>query len=558
MALLLVEYDTDTGDYSARLTAPTPPGSVALLNADQTFTGENTFSNAVGILTSDANGPQIINEASSATNPTLLPDRADGDTGIGGVGGSYVSTIVNGAERLRVAAGGIGIGTTVSATQFASFDHSFGDITNTSNYGIVSNTKGKQTGGSGSGTLHGGHFGARIITGSDGAWSGAPALVALALQVFTDSGSSSTVAESNGLNVIAPAINGATITNVYGIVIRAQTGGSTASYGMAIEDATTAGLWLSSNAQSTNAAGGILFGSGKDTNLFRGAADTLSTDSNFSIPATEQYLMDGPGGHTYWAETSGDVVSLFVGGQEMFKVHESAATANHNVFVFDAPNQVNLNSASGSTYHLVLHEGLALDWTKVADPITVTDGLSLFLGSITLKANAAMVITTASTLYVATPNVSSNMTVTNNYPINTQSGAFLTSAGVWTDNPSTRTKKENEAPLSFEDARRMFAEIGPTQWNYKREWNDKGRLRAGIIAEDLPEWLVPLGSTQRDVVQGSVMAGAALAGVSLLFDRMSFVEDQYNARFLTVDTRLEKLEAENKSLKERLEDLEAA
>lgn len=49
----------------------------------------------------DANGPALLDELSSATNPTLIPDRADLTAGIGGTGGN-VSVIAGGTEMVRV------------------------------------------------------------------------------------------------------------------------------------------------------------------------------------------------------------------------------------------------------------------------------------------------------------------------------------------------------------------------------------------------------------------------------------------------------------------------
>ncbi len=84
----------------------------------------------------------------------------------------------------------------------------------------------------------------------------------------------------SGLRILnAGTVNG-TITNQYGIYIEAMTSGGS-DYGIGIEDAATAGLWLSLNTDSTDAAGGILFGSSSDTNLYRSAANRLRTDDTF-------------------------------------------------------------------------------------------------------------------------------------------------------------------------------------------------------------------------------------------------------------------------------------
>jgi len=46
----------------------------------------------------DAAGPAILNEAASITNPTLLPNKADPNTGIGGDGSDRLSFIAGGTE----------------------------------------------------------------------------------------------------------------------------------------------------------------------------------------------------------------------------------------------------------------------------------------------------------------------------------------------------------------------------------------------------------------------------------------------------------------------------
>lgn len=49
----------------------------------------------------DAAGPAILNEAATNTNPTLIPNRADLDTGIGSQAAGNVSIIANGSEITR-------------------------------------------------------------------------------------------------------------------------------------------------------------------------------------------------------------------------------------------------------------------------------------------------------------------------------------------------------------------------------------------------------------------------------------------------------------------------
>ncbi len=72
-------------------------------------------------------------------------------------------------------------------------------------------------------------------------------------------------------------------TNTYGIYVEDQTGGATSEYGIAIVGADTQALWIGSGADNTDAANGIAFGSSRDTNLYRSAANVLKTDDVLSV-----------------------------------------------------------------------------------------------------------------------------------------------------------------------------------------------------------------------------------------------------------------------------------
>jgi hypothetical protein len=56
---------------------------------------------AANVQLSNITGPAMLNEAASATNPTLVPNRADVNTGIGSNAGEQVSIICNGVEIAR-------------------------------------------------------------------------------------------------------------------------------------------------------------------------------------------------------------------------------------------------------------------------------------------------------------------------------------------------------------------------------------------------------------------------------------------------------------------------
>ena len=64
-------------------------------------TGNNlqfTLDDVQGIHAVNAGGPSILNEAAGFTNPTLVPDRGDLDTGIGYSGTDQLSLVVGGVS----------------------------------------------------------------------------------------------------------------------------------------------------------------------------------------------------------------------------------------------------------------------------------------------------------------------------------------------------------------------------------------------------------------------------------------------------------------------------
>ena len=72
----------------------------------------------VNLLALNAAGPGLLNEAATATNPTLVPNRADPDTGVGWVSADIGSLVAGGAEALRWANGTVTIAGQAIATGF--------------------------------------------------------------------------------------------------------------------------------------------------------------------------------------------------------------------------------------------------------------------------------------------------------------------------------------------------------------------------------------------------------------------------------------------------------
>ncbi len=136
-------------------------------------------------------------------------------------------------------------------------------------------------------------------------------------------GGSGTITTSYGIGV-GPAAddNGGTIQTTYGIHVGSQTAGSIADYGVAIGPADTTTLWISDTANSTTAAGGIAFGSSKDTNLFRSATNALATDDNFYIDLALSAGDTTPDGNAYNTLGTGDAGHVAAGevtdGSDLF------------------------------------------------------------------------------------------------------------------------------------------------------------------------------------------------------------------------------------------------
>ncbi|MBU0598824.1 hypothetical protein KKF61_07630 [Patescibacteria group bacterium] len=87
---------------------------------DGTVSGALPTNAPTGIYTTDAAGPAILNEAATSTNPTLVPNKAETDTGYGWAAADTPTVVVGGAEVMRWdAVGNVGIGVTPEAWQAA-------------------------------------------------------------------------------------------------------------------------------------------------------------------------------------------------------------------------------------------------------------------------------------------------------------------------------------------------------------------------------------------------------------------------------------------------------
>ena len=84
------------GTNQLHLNVPTGATFEWSVNDVAVFTWDNT-----GLLAANASGPAFLNEAATNTNPTLVPNRADPDTGLGWQAADDIALIVGGSQVIR-------------------------------------------------------------------------------------------------------------------------------------------------------------------------------------------------------------------------------------------------------------------------------------------------------------------------------------------------------------------------------------------------------------------------------------------------------------------------
>ena len=105
-----------------------------------------------------------------------------------------------------------------------------------------------------------------------------------------------TITASAGFRVLNAGAFTGTLSNQHGVYIEDMTRG-TSDYGLTIEGADTACIWVSSAVDTTDAANGITFGASKDTTIYRGAAGQLNlTRSGLSVLQVEDTGTTGGAG----------------------------------------------------------------------------------------------------------------------------------------------------------------------------------------------------------------------------------------------------------------------
>jgi hypothetical protein len=95
--------DVSTGIGGVTTSLSLIVGGAERIHLDTSLATANTFTG--DWKAANATGPALIDEAASATNPTLVPTKGDEDTGVGSNGADTLSLIAGGVEMLRLEEG---------------------------------------------------------------------------------------------------------------------------------------------------------------------------------------------------------------------------------------------------------------------------------------------------------------------------------------------------------------------------------------------------------------------------------------------------------------------
>ena len=146
-----------------------------------------------------------------------------------------------------------------------------------------------------------------------------------------------TISNAHGLRIAVPQIGATVPTNLYGLSVDAQNGG-TNSYGVAIAEAGTASLHLSGT--SGNTAAGIRFGD--DTTLYRSGVAALTVNGKIATDGTAAT-------HSLTVGASGNGLSIYNTGDQTTNYERGRLYWNSNVLTLSAES-----AGSGVTRNLAL------------------------------------------------------------------------------------------------------------------------------------------------------------------------------------------------------------
>ncbi|HVE80590.1 MAG TPA: collagen-like protein [Candidatus Dormibacteraeota bacterium] len=178
-----------------------------------------------------------------------------------------------------------------------------------------------------------------------------------------------TVTQARGIHIQNPS-GGGNILNNYGIRIDNQIAGSSFDAGIRIDGADNAALWLGAGGTFTNEANGILFGSGRDVNLYRGAANQLKTDDDFLVKTATDST-------TAFQVQNASSAAIFTVDTSGLKITLGAASATPVLLVLGTKNTAgDPTCTSGAVYYnsSTKQGKVCVDgaWSAVSAPVVTT------------------------------------------------------------------------------------------------------------------------------------------------------------------------------------------
>lgn len=304
-------------------------------------------------------------------------------------------------------------------------------------------------------------------------------------------GGANTITDGVGLRIANPTITFGAISNNYGIRVDAQTSG-TGDYGIRVDLADTQTLWVNGSTDSTTAAGGIAFGSSRDTNLYRSAANTLKTDDDLTIAAqldVEGYAAIGNGsaptaGRTLivdrdFSVSSGDMSTLFVRGIQTF-----AGGVGNTGFVQIQPDGVVIES--GGTHDIVAS-------LKVTEPVitetsgSVTNAVTVYIADAPTEgtSNWALWVDSGNTRLdgnLRVPGMSETISAIADVCWASSTGELVYTNTNTCAVASSQRFKENIQDLGYGLSELM--QLRPVFFNYKPDFAQDQSRKIGFIAEE--------------------------------------------------------------------------
>lgn len=278
---------------------------------------------------------------------------------------------------------------------------------------------------------------------------------------------------------------------------------------------------------------------------------TATTGNITTVVSTAYTLSAGASTFTIKANTAS--AAAFTDGTTSILSLDTRNTIKntHAVTITGVPVTV----ASEAAAHLNSSLNLAAKTITYSGTTTTTSSLGAMLnvGVPTFTDASVCTLTTASAVHIsAIAAAGGSLTITNSRMISTSvTDCFLTNLGVWTDTACWESGKELvvRGTEAVKDAiGKILDQIVPATWKYRSESalpaideegnpfihrtkiDDRGRERAGIVYDDLPEALRCPGEER--AVSPGILASFALAALKTLWDENN-----------SLRSRLERLEA---------------